>query len=194
MKNKMINEEKKAKRKIFISKRQSLSFDEKSLRDEKISQLIIRSDLFNSCDTLLAYYPVRNEINILPVIEAAFKMNKKVALPKTYQGGIMDFRYISSFENLAIGPYGIPEPCENNELFNGRTSSLCIVPALSYDFCGYRLGYGGGYYDRFLSSFLGRAVGVVYSDFIIERLPHDKNDVPVSALITEGGVINCKNE
>lgn len=190
----MINKEKNALRKTFISKRKSLTFEERKSRDEKISQLIIKSDFFNSCDTLLAYYPIKYEINILPVIEAAFEMNKKVALPRTYQGGIMDFRYISSIENLAIGAYGIPEPSENNELFNGRTFSLCITPALSYDFCGYRLGYGGGYFDRFLASFKGQAVGAVYSDFIFERLPHDKNDIPVSALITEGGVINCKNE
>ena len=190
----MINEEKKALRNIFIKKRQNLSFEERNAKDEKISEIIIKSYFFNSCDTLLAYYPVRNEINIIPVIEAALKSNIKVALPLTYGNGIMKFGYIHSINGLDTGKYGIPEPCKNSELFIGSRSPLCIVPALSYDSYGFRLGYGGGYYDRFLSDFKGQTIGAVYSDFLSNMLPHDRNDIPISTLITEGGVINCKNE
>lgn len=190
----MINEEKKTLRNIFIKKRQNLSFEERKAKDEKISEIIINGYFFNSCDTLLAYYPIKNEIDMLPVIEAALKSNIKVALPISYENGIMEFRYITSLENLATGRYNIPEPDKNSELFTGSTSSLCIVPALSYDPYGFRLGYGGGYYDRFLASFKGKTVGAVYSDFVSHMLPHDQNDIPVSTLITEGGVINCRNE
>ena len=190
----MINEEKKVLRNIFIKKRHSLSYEERKARDEKISETIIKSGLLDSCDTLLAYYPVRNEINILPVIEIALKSNIEVALPRTYENGIMYFRYISSVKDLTIGKYGIPEPSNNSKLFTCREHSLCIVPALSYDFYGYRLGYGGGYYDRFLADFNGQVIGAIYSDFISEKLPYNENDVKIPILITEGGVINCRNE
>ena len=190
----MITEEKRKLRKLFINKRQSLSREEKTEKDRKISEIIIKSDFFDACDSLLAYYPVRNETDILPVIEVALKLNKKVAFPLTYKNGIMDFRYVFSLEDLVTGRYGIPEPSQNSELFLGSKSALCIVPALSYDFYGYRLGYGGGYYERFLSCFNGHAVGAMYSDFISKKLPHDENDIKISTLITEGGVINCRNE
>ena len=98
----------------------------------------------------------------------------------------MDFYYIQSIEDLAPGMFGVLEPEANPEhLYDERDGGLCIVPAFSYDWQGYRLGYGKGYYDRFLSRFEGNIVGICYSDCVQRTLPHGRYDRPVELLVTE---------
>ena len=77
-----------------------------------------------------------------------------------------------------------PEPVADN-LYNESDGGLCIVPAFSYDWRGYRLGYGKGYYDRFLSRFEGNMVGICYSECVQRSLPHGRYDRPVELLVTE---------
>jgi 5-formyltetrahydrofolate cyclo-ligase len=96
--------------------------------------------------------------------------------------------------DLEDGAYGIKEPKGNCELFSGREKSLCILPALAFDRAGYRLGYGGGYYDRFLFRFNLTTVGLVYEEFLFDELPKDEHDKKASILIKEGGVIFLENE
>ena len=80
----------------------------------------------------------------------------------------------------------IPEKCRK---LNDFTSSVCIVPALVYDKQGFRLGYGKGYYDRFLSGFHGVTAGLIYSDFVVKSLPRGRFDKASDIAITEKGVI-----
>ena len=100
----------------------------------------------------------------------------------------LDFREVTSLDELEVGAYGIKEPPANNPLFNNNTHSVCVVPALSYDANGMRIGYGKGYYDRFLSEFSGISVGIVFSCLMSQSIPTDKYDVPVDVMITEEGV------
>ena len=97
----------------------------------------------------------------------------------------MRFYIISSFDDLSAGAYGIFEPKEGckEALFDSET--LCIVPGLSFDKDGYRLGFGKGYYDRFLASFPGKTVGLCYEECVCEKTIRDKFDKSVSALITD---------
>ena len=111
--------------------------------------------------------------------------NKNVYAPKCSKNGQMNFFLIKSSDELQKGAYGIPEPTgEIEPVITERT--VCIVPAVSFTEIGCRLGYGGGYYDRFLSKNpMLFTIGVCYEDLISETLPCTEHDVKVKAVITE---------
>ena len=100
----------------------------------------------------------------------------------------MEFHLISSLQELTKGAYGVMEPNPVScPVLHEYSGSLCVVPALAYDKAGYRLGYGGGYYDRFLSRYTGVTAGIVYQCFLRERLIHGRYDRPVEFVFTEYG-------
>ncbi len=184
-----IKAEKDGLRAYFKEKRKALSSEEKRALDEAIASRVLQSAAFRYASTLLAYAPKGEEVDILPVCEAALAKGKRLAFPRCYGEGEMSFHLITSFSELSPGKYGILEPPSDAPVFSFAPATLCLVPGLSFDRSGYRLGYGKGYYDRFLSRFEGTALGVVYADFISESLPHGTFDFSVSALITENGVL-----
>ena len=98
----------------------------------------------------------------------------------------MEFFFINSLDELQPGAFGVLEPDPSiHEKLADLSSGLCLVPAFSYDWQGYRLGYGKGYYDRFLSRFGGDIIGICYSDCVQRSLPHGRFDRPVDLLVTE---------
>ena len=127
------------------------------------------------------------EVDTFRIIERALADGKAVAVPRCVPGTRqMEFYRINSVEELAPGTFGVLEPIPGvHELLHDFSDSLCIVPALSYDWHGYRLGYGKGYYDRFLSKYEGVMIGICYSDCVQRKLPHGRFDRPVELLVTE---------
>jgi len=150
-------------------------------------------DEFISADTVLIFSPTRNEPDLIPVAIEAWSRGKLVAFPISQTGDCtLDFRIVSSMNELQAGAYGIYEPRNTATKATFTERTLCIVPALAVDKNGFRLGYGKGYYDRFLSSFKGVSVCALLSDFSCELLPHDEKDVPVDITIFETGVVKAK--
>ena len=96
---------------------------------------------------------------------------------------------INSFDDLSPGAYGILEPSAGEPTMSFEPASLCIVPALSYDEKGNRLGFGKGYYDRFLSGFKGIKTGICYELSLCETLPADDHDIRVDNIVTEDRII-----
>ncbi|MCI9642765.1 MAG: 5-formyltetrahydrofolate cyclo-ligase [Eubacterium sp.] len=181
-------------RKHFRQKRKNIS--DKNNKDFLICQTILSSDLFIDASQILCYYPLDDEINTLPVIDAALKCGKKTALPYCMDdNGNMEFYYITSRNDLKTGSFGIMEPdlsvCEKVCDFS---SSLCIVPAFSFDRNGFRLGYGKGYYDRFLKKFTFNSIGLCYNNFLSDSLPVDHFDVAVKYIATEDKITLCKED
>ncbi len=177
--------------------RASIPQTQKELFDGAICDNIISLRAFSEADTLLTYYPIGSEINVTPIAEEAFRLGKSVAYPVCDpESNTLTFRYISSHSELVCGNYSIPEPRSDAKIFEGEGQSLCIVPALSVDKQGYRLGYGRGYYDRFLKDFSGVAVAAVYSNLMTDKLPRDKYDIPIEFIVTERGniIINAEKE
>ena len=152
----------------------------------------IRERLFSlwqdkSCKQLLVYVSKEIEVDTLKLIEAALRDGKRVAVPRCItQDTQMEFYYIRSMQDLEKGTFGVWEPipakCEKVEDFR---HALCIVPGLSFDAQGYRLGYGKGYYDRFLNGFDGVTAGICYSMCVKWELPHGYFDKPVDLLVTD---------
>lgn len=181
-------------RRYYRQLRESIS--DKANKDFSICRNILKSELFKDADQVLCYYPLENEINTLPVIEAALKCGKKTALPYCTDGnGNMEFYYIRSLDDLKIGSYDIMEP--DTEVCNKVTdfgNTLCIVPAFAFDKKGYRLGYGKGYYDRFLKKFTFNTIGLCYNSFLSDSLPADDYDIAVKFIATEDKITSCRED
>lgn len=187
-----LREEKIAMRKRYLEMRRALDPDRKSKMDQKIFSVFTSLVSYRYADTVLIYYPKPREVNTLPIIEAALASGKRVALPLCReQNSQMDYYYINSLDDLEEGLYGIPAPkkdCEPFDKSNQGKSVIAVIPALSFDKKGYRLGYGKGYYDRYMSNLKASCVGLVYTDFIAESLPIGRYDLRVDLLVTEKGV------
>ena len=184
-----IKEEKSRLRALYKELRAALPPEVRNEASEAVCRTVAASAAYRHASTLLAYAPIGAEIDLRPLLSDALSSGKRVALPRSYREGIMTFHYIASLSELTPGAYGIPEPPEANERFLGAAATLCLVPGIVFDREGYRVGYGGGYYDRFLRDFDGTAIGTVYHDFLLDALPHGRFDLAVSALATERGML-----
>ena len=127
------------------------------------------------------------EVDTFGLVRAAWANRKRVAVPKCIpETTQMEFYYITSMDDLAPGAFGVLEPVpERCRLVTDYSRGLCVVPGLCFDTEGYRLGYGKGYYDRFLSAFRGVTVGICYTACTQWRLPHGRYDRQIQLLITE---------
>lgn len=169
------------------------SIEDISALSDDIFSFLINSDLYKNADTVLAYWSVDSEVITHKAIEKALSDKKRVALPKcTDKNGNMEFYYITSLSDLADGMYGIKEPAADIKADAFSSNSLCLVPGLSFDKDGYRLGYGKGYYDRFLSSFEGVSVGLCYDICIADALPKDTFDKKVNYIITNTKIYDLR--
>lgn len=180
---------KKELRKNLKAKRRNI--EKKQLSDEFIRENLICSDLYLDAQQILFYACLDDEINVDDCITDALVLGKMVALPVcTDDKGNMDFYYIHSLTDLKSGFFGVREPDpEKCEMVTDFTNSVCIVPAIAYDKKGYRLGYGKGYYDRFLKNNALISVGLCYNELIEDNLPRDEYDVSVNYIVTQNGLI-----
>ena len=180
-----IREEKAALRRSLKEQRAALDLQLCAQWDETIARKVIGSEWFAKADMVLCYVSAGREVDTTAILEAAWRQGKQVAVPRCAAKGQMDFFVINSREDLVPGSYHIPEPREACPRAEATPVSLCIVPGLSFDQRGFRIGYGGGYYDRFLAQFPGKSVGLARSLFFTEKLPTDQYDLAVDAIITE---------
>lgn len=171
--------------------RAALDREAKARMDEKICANFLSLATYRYASVLLLYAPKRDEINILPIAEQALRDGKKIVFPRCLADSHeMTYHYVNDLSELTPGTYGIPEPSEDSPLFEKESGmpAVCLIPALVYDKAGYRLGYGKGYYDRYLSDFNGAKAGIIYSDFILDEIPRGRFDLAVDFLVTEKGI------
>ena len=178
----------------YLAKRKALPEEERRSRDEQICRFILSSASFRYASTVLAYYPRAYEIDIRPMLEEALTIGKRVALPRCEEQHRMRYHYVSSLDCLSPGSYGILEPDADAPIFEESLSapSLCLVPGVVFDTHGYRIGYGGGYYDRFLHDYHGSLAGVIYRDFILPSIPYGRYDLALPVMITDSGIVCAK--
>lgn len=187
-----IKKEKDEIRKKYKEKRAAMDPELKKHRDEVICKGALSLISYRYAEYVLLYAATEGEVDITPIALDAFSKGKKVAFPRCNpETHTMKYHIISSLEELKEASYGIKEPDESLELYDPEAcpgGAICFVPGLCYDKKGYRLGYGKGFYDRYLSSFGGSIIGVVYSDFILPVVPRGHFDVSIGILLTEKGV------
>lgn len=172
----------------FLEIRKSISDESRYLLDSALFSNAAITSQFQKAKTILCYYPIRKEPNVIPLVRHAQDLGKTIAFPISHvEERRLSFHAVSDVSELVVGAYGIPEPLKDLPEITDFSNSLCLVPALAFDKNGRRLGYGGGYYDRFLSSFDGISMGLAYSLFYVESLPTEAHDATVDIIITENG-------
>lgn len=187
-----IGQEKRLLRAACRARRAELTPEIKAARDRKITALFLKSELYRETERLLCYSAKPREVETAALIDRALAQGKRVALPRCLGEERMAFFEINSRSELVEGKFGLLEPREGLEPVAAADYGLCILPGLAFDRAGHRLGYGGGYYDRYLSGYAGVKVALCYTEFVKEHIPTDQFDLPVDVLVTENGVLCCK--
>ena len=187
----MINKEKKALRAEYKIIRSAVSG--RDIKSQSIAEAVLKSSQYRKADKIFAYCSAGSEVDTYAIISMALADGKKVALPKcTDKEGNMKFYYIASVSQLVDGMYGIKEPPTDNSADDFTVDSLCLVPALCFDKDGYRLGYGKGYYDRFLSVFTGVTMGFCFEECLRDTLPKDCYDKKVNYIVTNEKIYDIR--
>lgn len=182
----------------YKQKRRAIPPDVKEMRDEAIRAALEAMPVYQKAPWLLCYVSLADEVDTKRLIEDALAAGKRVcvpiSLPETYT---VDFYEIRSLEELVPGTYGVlePDPKRSRKVTFFPRSAVCIVPGLVFDAEGFRLGYGKGYYDRFLQQYHGVKIGICYEEMTVKLLPHGYYDRPVHWLVHETGIRRVpKNE
>lgn len=181
-------------RKKMLVQLQQLTTDEKIAIEKKLLNELIHSSIWEQAKTIGITISLPFEWNTTSIIEAAWKNNKSVCVPRCIvQTKQMEFFRITSFEQLIKGYANILEPdYEKLELVKKSQIDLMLVPGIVFDKEGYRIGFGGGYFDRYLASFNQATASLVSEQQLIDYIPKDGYDIPVHYLIMEDGVFNVK--
>lgn len=186
--------EKQRLREEHLAAREVLSEQERSVLDNRITQKLLATSEYAEATTVLTYVSVSSEVSTRMFIECALRDGKTVAVPRCLPGHCLEFVAIASLEQLVAAPFNLLEPAKELPAVteDQKNNSICIVPALLVDTKGYRLGYGAGFYDRFLSTYPGKKICLAYQQSLSRTtLPHTEFDVPVDMVITELGVLAC---
>jgi 5-formyltetrahydrofolate cyclo-ligase len=186
--------EKQRLREERLAARETLSEQERCALDGCITQKLLATPEYAEAATVLTYVSVSSEVSTRMFIEGALRDGKTVAVPRCLPGHRLEFVAISSLDQLAPAPFNLLEPPKDLSALteDQMNNSICIVPALLVDTKGYRLGYGAGFYDRFLSTYSGKKICLAYQQNLSKTmLPHTEFDVPVDMVITESDVLAC---
>lgn len=183
-----VREEKNRLRKKYRAIRKNIMPEQKKILEKRILGRIISLYQYRDAGTVLTYVSKEEETDTFMLINKALEDGKRVAVPKCVDGTfLMDFYYITDIGQLEKSSFGVMEPktdiCE--KMTSGFEDSICIVPGMAFDSRGFRLGYGKGYYDRFLSGYNGVTIGITFSECVLWGLPHGRFDKPVQLLITD---------
>jgi len=159
---------------------------------QKLQELILAWPIFQQAQSIGCYVSVANEADTHRLLTYAFSVGKKVSVPVTRTKGQMDFQQIFSLEELKPVRFGLLEPIpEIGRQMNPEHLELMLVPGVAFDRQGNRLGFGSGYYDRFLNKSSAIRAGVALSFQIQPHIPIEKHDVQMNWLITENEIISC---
>ena len=190
-----LKEEKKKLREELLQLRLDIPDEERKKAEGAVVSRILSLASFRFAETVLLYFPIKGEIDVLPIADAALKANKKIAFPLcNVESSTTTYHIVSSLDELKPGNYGIPEPSSDLPIYipSKDKNDLIIIPAVCFDRSGYRIGYGKGYYDRYLNVFGGTAVGVTFEKLIRPSVPRGHFDKHVDILITEKGAYSFR--
>lgn len=189
--------DKSSLRSNYLTARRRIDPATKAALDARILERLAGFDLYADAGLVLAYVSYGNEVDTRAVIESALASGKRVAVPRVLpHKHKMDFYEIDGMGDLEEGFKGILEPRRGVSSPLGTVDllgSVCLVPGLVFDAEGHRIGYGGGYYDRFLQFYPGDKIALARSAQVSSNpLPAESCDVPVDFIVTDSGVWNCR--
>jgi 5-formyltetrahydrofolate cyclo-ligase len=174
-----LRREKNQVRELLVQKRRIMLAAERAELSQMVLEQLERMQCFCDAKTILLYYPVQNEVDVLPLVKR-YKKEKTILFPVSHRRGMTVHPYAGN-EMMHRGKFGIPEP--TTPAYEGKID-LIIVPGVAFDRKGCRLGRGGGYYDRFLKKQThATLVGVGYDFQLIDEVPAARHDQCVHRII-----------
>lgn len=174
--------DKKQLRSMIREQKQKMTQEEIDSASRRLGELLADSDLYRQAKTIYGYLPYNQEVRTVPMLERALRDGKRVAVPKVY-GNDMKFIYIQDLTQVASGYAGIPEPIADGPVADDLTA-LVLMPGLAFDKDGHRIGYGGGFYDRFLASEPDHpTLALCYAFQMLPKLETEEFDIPVDCVL-----------
>ena len=169
-------------RRQIRTKKRAMTEEEIQQKSAALGELFAASQAYRSAATIYGYLPYNQEVRTVPMLEQALRDGKRVAVPKVY-GEQMRFIYITDFSQVEKGYAGIPEPVADEPVADDPTA-LVLMPGLAFDAEGHRIGYGGGFYDRFLEQEPAHPTLALCYDFQMPpKVETEDHDIPVDVVL-----------
>ena len=174
--------DKKELRKIIREQKRAMTPERIEEASRKLGELFRATELYRNAKTVYGYLPYNQEVRTVPMLEQALADGKRVAVPKVY-GDEMKFIYLTDLTQVEDGYAGIPEPVADGPVADDPTA-LVLMPGLAFDKEGHRIGYGGGFYDKFLAQEPNHPTIALCYDFqMLGQLPTEEFDIPVDCVL-----------
>lgn len=174
--------DKKLLRQMIRQRKRQMTEEEIVRAGEKLAEKFYATQQYRQAKTIYGYLPYNQEVRTVPMLQRALADGKKVAVPKVY-GDEMKFIYITDLSLVKKSDMGIPEPVADGPEGDDPTA-LVLMPGLAFTVNGDRMGYGGGYYDKFLAAAPNHpTVALCYEFQIVEDLPTQDHDIPVDVVL-----------
>ena len=172
-------------RKKILQEMKALSQEQKQAMDRALTERFLRHPFYQEAKVIATYLSFPHEFQTQELIEQALKDDKKVLIPKTYPKGRMEF-VVYHPQQLAKTSFGLLEPQGDLEVVEPSQIDLIHVPGLAFTTEGYRIGYGGGYYDRYLEHFAGHTMSTIYP-CQVQEFNSENHDIPVQEVLIDEG-------
>ena len=174
--------DKKELRRAIRERKRAMTEEEIVSRSAKLGALFTQSDAYKNAKTIYGYLPYNQEVRTVPMLEQALRDGKRVAVPKVY-GDEMKFLYLDDLTKVSKGYAGIPEPIADEPVADDETA-LVLMPGLAFDPAGHRIGYGGGFYDKFLAAEPNHpTLALCYEFQMLPELHTEEHDIPVDTVL-----------
>ena len=174
--------DKKELRRSIREQKRAMTIEEIEQRSARLGQLFAASEAYKNAKTIYGYLPYNQEVRTVPMLEQALKDGKRVAVPKCY-GDEMKFIFMDDLSRVEKGYANIPEPIADGPIADDETA-LVLMPGLAFDPQGHRIGYGGGFYDKFLSREPNHPTLALCYDFqMLPVLETEEHDIPVDYVL-----------
>lgn len=184
-----MREQKEAVRKILRQRKEAMVPEDRLRKSRSICRHLMQ--IIPRGETVMVFTSKEMEVNTKPLIMALFKAGNPVVVPIIVKEDFsLRLSYLKDFSALVPSTFGVPEPIGSEIPADAKDIGTIILPMLGFDRAGGRIGYGAGYYDRFLAKHpIGRKIGIAFGCQEMESLPVDENDIPMDYIITENGIV-----
>jgi len=173
-------------RKTILENRKSLSDSFKTDAETKMLKFIQNLDVFQIANTVHTYISKKNEPKTNRLIKLCWNLSKNVNIPFIIPGKNQLFHSeLNSFNDLRVGSFGVLEPCSKNITSKNKNFDIVIVPGIAFDMNGGRMGYGKGFYDKFLKNTSAFRLALAFDFQVLEKIPIENHDIPMNGIITE---------
>ncbi len=174
--------DKQALRKQIREQKRAMTVEEIERASIRLGELFAASELYRNAKTIYGYLPYNQEVRTVPMLQRALQEGKRIAVPKVF-GDEMKFIYMEDLSRVEKGYAGIPEPIDDGPVADDKTA-LVLMPGLAFDKAGHRIGYGGGFYDKFLAAEPEHpTLALCYAFQMLPQLSTEGFDIPVDCVL-----------